>query len=62
MAVRRGEIYAVNCSQMATIQQSGPASRIRPLRGETVIKPIGQLSDAKMAEVEAALKFNLGMR
>ena len=52
----------VNCSQMATIQQSGPASRIRPLRGETVIKPIGQLSDAKMAEVEAALKFNLGMR
>lgn len=53
---------AVNCSQMATSQQSGPASRIRPLRGETVIKPIGQLSDAKMAEVEAALKFNLGMR
>jgi len=53
---------AVNCSQMATIQQSGPASRIRPLRGETVIKPMGQLSDAKMTEVEVALKFNLGMR
>jgi hypothetical protein len=32
------------------------------LRGETVIKPMGQLSDAKMTEVEVALKFNLGMR
>ncbi len=53
---------AVNCSQVATIQQSGPASRLRPPRGEAEVKPIGRLTGAKMAEVEAALKFNLGMR
>ncbi len=53
---------AVNCSQVATIQQAGAASRLRPSRGETGIKPIGRLPGAKMAEVEAALKFNLGMR
>ena len=52
----------VNCSQMATIQQAGTASRLRPPRGEAVVKPIGRLSAAKMAEVDAALKFNLGMR
>jgi mRNA interferase MazF len=53
---------AINCSQMATIQQAGPASRLRPRRGEAVVRPVGQLSGAKMAEVEAALQFNLGMR
>ncbi len=52
----------INCSQMATIQQAGTASRLRPPRGEVVVKPIGRLSAAKMAEVDAALKFNLGMR
>ena len=52
----------VNCSQMATIQQAGSASRLRPLRREATVRPIGQLSTAKMAEVDAALKFNLGMR
>lgn len=53
---------AVNCSQIATIQQSGPASRLRPPRGEAAVKPVGRLSSAKLAEVEAALKFNLGIR
>ena len=51
----------VNCSQMATIQQAGSASRLRPPRGETVVRPVGRLSSAKMAEVDTALKFNLGM-
>lgn len=53
---------AVNCSQIATIQQAGPTGRVRPPRGEVVVRPIGRLSSAKMAEVEAALKFNLAMR
>ena len=53
---------AINCSQMATIQQVGPDSRLRPPRGEVMVRPIGQLSAAKMAMVERALKFNLGMR
>jgi len=51
----------VNCSQMATIQQAGSASRLRPLRGEATVRPIGRLSTAKMAEIDTALKFNLGM-
>lgn len=53
---------AVNCSQMATIQQSGPASRLRPPRGEITVKPVGQVSTTIMAEVDAALKFNLAIR
>jgi mRNA-degrading endonuclease toxin of MazEF toxin-antitoxin module len=53
---------AVNCSQMATIQQSGPASRLRPPRGEAEVSSIGRLSSVKMVEVDTALKFNLGMR
>lgn len=52
---------AVNCAQMATIHQKGPQSRLRAARGRTAIRPIGRLSAAKMAEVEAALKFNLGL-
>jgi len=52
----------INCSQMATIQQIGSASRLRAPRGETTVRPVGRLSGAKMAEVDAALKFNLGMR
>lgn len=52
---------AVNCSQMATIQQAGPDSRLRPPRGEIALRPVGRLSDAKLAAVEAGLKFNLGM-
>lgn len=54
------ERSAINCAQMATIQQSGEASRLRPSRGQSTVRPIGRLAAAKMAEVEAALKFNLG--
>ncbi len=53
---------AVNCAQIATIQQAGPASRLRPARGELEVHPIGQLSAEKMVEVDAALKFNLALR
>lgn len=53
---------AVNCAQLATIQQSGTESRLRPPRGENVVRPIGRLSAAAMEVVETALKFNLGLR
>lgn len=52
---------AVNCAQMATIQQTGPDSRLRPPAGTSVLRPIGQLHPQKMAEVDAALAFNLGL-
>jgi len=53
---------AVNCSQMATIQQSGPDSRLRPPRGEGDVRPIGTLSAKTMLQVDEALRFNLGLR
>jgi mRNA interferase MazF len=56
------ERSAVNCAQIATIQQSGPASRLRPARGESEVRPLGQLSVEKMVEVDGALKFNLALR
>jgi mRNA interferase MazF len=52
---------AVNCAQMATIQQAGPASRLRPPRGETELRPIGVLAPAKMAAVNEAIRFNLAL-
>jgi mRNA interferase MazF len=52
---------AVNCAQMATIQQSGQASRLRPSRGQTVLRPIGRLNANKLQEVDKALRFNLGL-
>ena len=52
----------VNCAQIATIQQAGPASRLRPPRGESTVRPIGQLDSDKMAQVEEALRFNLALR
>ena len=52
----------INCAQIATIQQTGPASRLRAPRGEATVRPIGQLSPTKLSEVEAALKFNLALR
>ncbi|MBI4494759.1 MAG: type II toxin-antitoxin system PemK/MazF family toxin [Chloroflexi bacterium] len=55
------EVSAVNCAQVATIQQEGPDSRLRPPRGERQVRPIGRLSPRKMAEVDAALKYNLGL-
>lgn len=53
---------AVNCAQIAIIQQAGMASRLRPAQGEAKVRPIGQLGVAKMAEVDAALGFNLALR
>ena len=56
------ERSAVNCAQLATIQQTGPASRLRPSRGESAAQPIGHLSSEKMNEVDQALKFNLALK
>ena len=55
------ERSVVNCSQLATIQQSGSASRLRPPHGESDVRAMGQLSGEKLAEVDAALKFNLAL-
>ena len=52
---------AVNCSQLATIQQTGESSRIRPAIGDAEIHPIGRLHPAKMADVDGALRYNLGL-
>ncbi len=52
---------AVNCAQMATIQQVGPESRLRPPAGTPELRPAGRLSLVKMAEVDQALKYNLGL-
>ena len=56
------ECSAVNCAQLATIQQAGSDTRLRPPRGETIVRPIGQLSAAKMAEVAEALRYNLALK
>jgi mRNA interferase MazF len=56
------ETSAVNCAQMATIQQAGPASQLRPPRGDSEVRPIGRLELAKMREVDEALMFNLALR
>jgi mRNA interferase MazF len=56
------ERSAVNCAQLATIQQAGSDTRLRPPRGETVMRPIGQLSTIKMAVVDEALKYNLALK
>ena len=55
------ERSVVNCSQLATIQQSGSISRLRPPRGESDVRAIGRLSGEKLAEVDAALRFNLAL-
>ena len=52
---------AVNCAQIATIQQDGPANRLRAPRGQSAIQPIGKLTDAKMREVDTAIRYNLGL-
>lgn len=52
---------AINCAQMATIQQGGETSRLRPPRGEADVRAIGQLSPARMAEVDRAIRFNLAL-
>lgn len=52
---------AVNCSQLATIQQTGSESRLRAAKNANRVNPIGHLTREKMAEVDAALVFNLGL-
>ncbi|MFM7582610.1 MAG: type II toxin-antitoxin system PemK/MazF family toxin [Caldilinea sp.] len=52
---------AINCTQMATIQQSGATSRLRPAKGDTAVRPIGRLSHDKMREVSAALAYSLAI-
>ena len=52
---------AVNCAQIATIQKDGTQSRLRPPTDESTIRPIGQLSPDNMAQVDAALRYNLGL-
>lgn len=52
---------AANCAQISTIQQTGPASRLRPPPGEAEVRPIGRLPIKKMAQVDRALRYNLGL-
>ena len=52
---------AVNCAQVATIQQTGEASRLRGPRAATEVRPIGALPEEKMADVDAALRYNFGL-
>lgn len=56
------ETSAINCAQLATIQQTGPDSRLRPPRGEETVRPIGRLGEARMAAVDAALRHSLGIK
>ena len=56
------EPSVVNCSQITTVQQAGPSSRLRPPRGESEVRPIGQLNSEKMSQVDEALKFNLALK
>ena len=51
----------VNCSQVATIQTTGAASRFRPPPGESELRPVGRLGEATMAQVATALRYNLGI-
>lgn len=55
------ERSAVNCAQIATIQHTGCNSRLRPPPGESAVRPIGQLSAQKLAAVDRALRYNLGL-
>ncbi len=51
----------INCSQLTTIQQTGPQSRLRPPLGEKELRPVGRLSAEKLSAVDQALKYNLGL-
>ncbi|HZK67187.1 MAG TPA: type II toxin-antitoxin system PemK/MazF family toxin [Chloroflexota bacterium] len=51
----------INCSQVATVQQSGPASRLLAPLGESQVRPIGRLGAEKMAEVDQALRYSLDL-
>lgn len=52
---------AVNCAQLATIQQTGPGSRLRPPAGERQLRPIGVLGRDTMTAVDQALRYNLSL-
>ena len=52
---------AVNCAQVATMHKDEPRSRLRPPRGESAARPIGHLSPRKLLEVDAGLRYNLGL-
>ncbi len=52
---------AVNCAQLATVQQSGSRSRLRPPRGESVVRPIRSLSAETMERISEALSYNLAI-
>jgi mRNA interferase MazF len=56
------ERSAVNCSQLFTVQQVGTSARILPPRGSSEVQPIGRMGSRKMAEVDEALRYNLGLR
>ena len=51
----------VNCSQVATIQTSGSASRLRPPPGAKDLRPVGKLGEAILDRVASALRFNLAI-
>lgn len=51
----------VNCAQLTTVHQTGPQSRFRPPPGEREVRPVGRLSQSKLAEVDRALKLSLGL-
>jgi mRNA interferase MazF len=52
----------VICSQLNTVfQAEHSATRLRPPRGEAVVRPIGRLGEGRMREVEQALRYNLGL-
>ena len=55
------EPSAINCAQLTTIQQTGSQSRLCPPPGDSEVRPIGRLSAAKLAAVDRALKYNLGL-
>ncbi|MBU0494149.1 MAG: type II toxin-antitoxin system PemK/MazF family toxin [Chloroflexi bacterium] len=56
------ELSVINCAQIATIQQSGLGSRLRPRPGESDMRPIGRLSPERIAEVDEALRYNLALK
>jgi len=51
----------VNCSQVATVQTSGSASRFRPPPGAQELRPVGKLGMETMERIAAALRYNLGV-
>ncbi len=55
------ERSVVNCSQVATIQSTGKASRFRPPVGESILRPVGRLGEETMVRVAGALTYNLGI-